>query len=584
MAAIGSRIPAWKRLGLALKNEAQSGVTAPDSTTPQSDLQHQTPYDAHNASHGDVLAPTEPTVNGKPSNLGKRKHQHDEADEDGKTTKKGKQSDIETHLPDVPVITEATNADVQTTGPEPSLERAQPKGDPNYRKKKAKPTKSKRRNHEEPSAELALREKEAHSDRPALSPDTAVPGKGRRTLLASTEIHEQALAPATTPQRLRGASKESSKDASGSPTAIDRRKSVTFTPDTKRVDGSSGQDLFKKWVAEQKGSSINFSEESFSSQPLPENKEVAANPSSGKKEKKSEALPAKTKGAAKEASTQSLQKQEPSSSTPTAPAAATPNPAKNKKKDPSIYTSYLTQYHTDRDNWKFNKAKQNDVIDNALNIFRIPDEYTEALLEYVQGLKGAGVVERLKGKCETLLAELEKEDAKDTNMGDSEERQALHDEALKTRLVKEQKRRKVDGDVEALAGHANSEGYIRRLRRSRGEALLKALGRAAPILPPTNPTAINPMAKNLAPGRTSRKRKRRGGDDSSSESSSDSSSDDETSSEEESDSEDDSGSGSDSSASSSDSDGESGSGSDSDSASNDEKSESSGNDSDSDSD
>lgn len=576
MAEAQGRIPAWKRLGLALKNEAQSGVTAPEPTTPQSNLQHQAPYDARHGSHGHVLSPTEPAVSGKPSKLGKRKHQHDAADEDGTTTKRGKQSDVESHTPDVPVITETTSAEVQTIDSEPPGERAQPKGDPNYRKKKAKPNKNKRRDHEDAAAKL--------------SPDATVPGKGRRTLLASTEIEEQALAPATTPQRLRGTSKDSNKDTSGSPTAIDRRKSVTFTPDTKRVDGSSGQDLFKKWVAEQKGSSTDFSTDPASTPTPPVAKDVEpkSKPSTGKRERTPEPTPAAAKKpTTSENSTKKADKTAPKSDTPAAPASTTPKASTNKKKDPSLYTSYLEQYHTDRENWKFNKAKQNDVIDNALNIFRIPDEHAEALLEYVQGLKGAGVVERLKGKCETLLVELEKEDAKDPNMGDSEARQALQDDALQMRLAQEQKRRKVEGDVEALSKHANGDGYIRRLRRSRAEALLNALGRASPILPPTNPTAINPLAKNLPPMRVVRKRKRRGSvsSDSSSESSSDdSSSEDESSSEDDSDSGSDSGSGSDSdsSESGSDSDGSSGSGSGSDSSSDNEDSAGSESDSDSD--
>jgi hypothetical protein len=45
-----------------------------------------------------------------------------------------------------------------------------------------------------------------------------------------------------------------------SPSKADRRKSVTFTPDTKTSDGNSASNLFKKWVAEQKGSGADFTQ------------------------------------------------------------------------------------------------------------------------------------------------------------------------------------------------------------------------------------------------------------------------------------------------------------------------------------
>jgi hypothetical protein len=58
-------------------------------------------------------------------------------------------------------------------------------------------------------------------------------------------------AAATTPQKL--PKKSSRKEPSDSPPLTDVRKSVAFTPDTKRSDGNTGQDYFKAWVAEQKG-------------------------------------------------------------------------------------------------------------------------------------------------------------------------------------------------------------------------------------------------------------------------------------------------------------------------------------------
>jgi hypothetical protein len=567
MAEAVSRIPAWKRLGLALKNEAHAQVTAPEPSTVQSHPQPQVPHASGDGNYGQTYSPIEPAGNGKPLKLGKRKHQHDATEEDGPTTKKGKQTTAATDTSatsattttDVPIPAEVDRTQVSSTlSSHLPPEASQPKGDPNYRKRKAKSNQNKRRDHEDIPVEPVLDQDDAHHARSAVSLDAPVLSKGRRTLLASTETNEQALAPATTPQRHRGTSKSSNKDTSGSPTGFDRRKSVTFTPDTKRTDGSSAQDLFKKWVAEQKGADFDFATaESAGVTPANGSQEQVQLKTKSREEEKSKALLDTDDSRSKHNSTSASVVQDP----PKPVSATNPIVLKGKKKDPSIYISYLTQYHTDRGHWKFNKAKQNDVVDNALNIFRIPDEHSEALLQYVQGLKGAGVIERLRSRCEAMLKDLEKEDA---NMDDPSARQAIREEAMQTRISKERKRRKVEGDVEDLLHHPHGDGYIRRLRRKRAEALLAALGRAAPILPALHTNGGNAMLKHVAPMRDSKKRKRRG-DVSSDDSSSESSSDDDSSSESE--ASDSSDVDSDSSSSSSDSedsdsDSDSGSGSD----------------------
>jgi hypothetical protein len=541
MAEAASRIPAWKRLGLALKNEAQSGVAAPEPTTSQIPLRHQAPYDSGNASQGHGDAPVEPAVSGSPPKLGKRKHQPDTAEQDEQTAKKGKTSATEPDTTlavatDVPSTAEVDVTKAQITIQEPPTQAsaAGPKGDPNYRKKKEKPNKKRKQNHEDTRAKAAAPQSKASHDRSALSPDAVALSTERRTLLASTEIFEQSLAPAKTPPRHRESSFLSNKDTSGSPGAISRRKSVTFTPDTKSVDGSSGQDLFKKWVADQKDIDAFFDAAEAQANRLPTSaprQPAREKPEEKPKETKSETPStdsAKSKSYTETTTTPAVQQDNSVS------AATTPPVAKGKKKDPSIYIAYLTQYHNDREHWKFNKAKQNDVVDNALNIFRIPDEHSEALLEYVQGLKGAGVVERLSKRCEATIKDIDEVDAKDSSMDDAAARKAIQDEALQARVAKEQKRRKIEGDVEGLAEHPHGDGYIRRLRRKRAEALLAALGRASPILPATHTNGINPLMKNVAPVRDSKKRKRRQ-DVSSDESSSDSSSDESSSSESDSD-------------------------------------------------
>ncbi|CAK7896175.1 hypothetical protein CAAN1_03S02322 [[Candida] anglica] len=47
--------------------------------------------------------------------------------------------------------------------------------------------------------------------------------------------------------------------------------------------------------------------------------------------------------------------------------------------------AYLRQYHTDKDNWKFSKQKQNWILKN---IRGIPQDYEVALSAYLEGLQG----------------------------------------------------------------------------------------------------------------------------------------------------------------------------------------------------
>ncbi|KAL5121556.1 hypothetical protein ACEQ8H_000628 [Pleosporales sp. CAS-2024a] len=523
MAEAGPRVPAWKRLGLALKNEAQSGVAAPEPAVAQKHVRAPSPYDNLHGSHESSASSIVAAASGKPSNLGKRKLQYDTVEDHVQTAKRGRTAAVE------------SSAQVNLGFHAPPSETTRAKGgDSNYRKKKDKPQKSKRRSHEKAPAPSAAVQPEVKHASSFLSPEVVapVPVKPQRTLLASTETDEQTLAPALTLHRHREAGKSIRKESSGSPSAIDRRKSVTFTPDTKKLDGSSGQDLFKHWVSEQKGVHLNF-DYVDPGDPVPAAVVEEAKDSTGKdqriRKEKPKSSAADTAASASHRAAAAATELEAPGSGPATTAVS----RKGKKKDPALYTSYLDQYHSDRGNWKFSKAKQNDVVDNALNIFRIPQKHSEALLEYVQGLKGAGVVERLKGRCTSALREIEEEEAKEAtkemSAEDAAARKKAYDEALKTRVSKEQKRRKVEGDAEALATHPHGDGYIRRLRRERAEALLTALSRTAPILPAAPANGINPMLKHVAPARDSRKRKRRG-DISSDDSSSDSSSEEESSS------------------------------------------------------
>ncbi|KAL1591990.1 hypothetical protein SLS60_011582 [Paraconiothyrium brasiliense] len=502
MAQPSTFVPAWKRLGLKLKNfpkEPETNRQTVETQTDLSSVQHDGEL------HGDRNFGQTSQDQVK---LGKRKHHSDAADVEGASVKKSKHDWADrSSTGDAGAAPEVELSSLRPATSEASpADQAQPKGDPNYRKKKGGDLNYRKKKEKEPRLVQngqKSRKVNAGSHEQSLAPSKAVrtpslsPGRtdsaaNGSTLLPSTETESLAPGSLATPQRQQSTKISS---ASLSPPKTDRRKSVTFTPDTKASDGNSASNYFKAWVAEQKGSDADFTPAEVAQFTKPPEVHIAnSNPSSS-------SIPLKA-------------------------------PTTGKKKDPSRYLNYLAQYYQDRANWKFNKAIQNDVLENSLNIFRIPEEYSDALLEYVRGLKGAGVINRLRERCMNTIHEVNEEEGKEG----MDEREAMKEAALQERLSRERKRRRTDGDIENMADHQYPEGYVRRLKRSRAEALCRALNIAMPVA--TTPQTGLGSAKAASSEETSavaqnsaRKRKRRT-DVSSDESSDSSSSEEEDSSSE----------------------------------------------------
>lgn len=550
------RVPAWKRLGLSLRRDDQSGNTVPD---PQRVHGLEQSGEADGGLRGrkkDLHSSAGPTENGKSSALGKRKHEHAQAEEHGKPLKKSKKSEEHSQSNGAAGFASPDTAKEENDKPEslpekvPASDKQRPKGDPNYRKKKGQrinSSKSEKSVSGSPQHGIQLmkaNEKEQdyeqsrvqNSHKPSRidppSPSDVSASRDEDTLVVSTET----VLPPSPPVHVPRESKKTNKllgnvALNSSPLQADRRKSVTFTPDTKTTDGNSASNFFKKWVTEQKGADAEFTpaEVAQFAPPLklhPAN-ELPTSQSLNLKEKQlsekaSKETAKKQKQGRRIKPGESKEEKEPTP--PLKSAVQTDKPgiepaskSKGRRKDPSIYLTYLSQYYNNRTNWKFNKAKQNDLLDNALNIFRIPEKYSDALSEYIRGLKGAGVIERLKDKCATTIEGLDKDDTQDPSiMNDSEARKAAKEEALEERMIKERERRTTDADIEALQDHPYPEGFIRRLKRRRAQALLSALNMTSPA-PHSSIAQVNSMsdgttsvlANTTASQRRPRKRKRR---------------------------------------------------------------------------
>ena len=179
-------------------------------------------------------------------------------------------------------------------------------------------------------------------------------------------------------------SKKSVKNAgstiSSTPTAVPdgmlgRRKSVAFTPETKTEDGDSIKQLFNSWVAEQKKLDPLFA--SKNDQPS-----LQTPAPTTVEEKIDTTLPEPERRVKRVKSTKPDDK--------TKAKKSKSKVVKSKPIDPAL--TYLTQFHSDKANWKFNKINQIAVLKNAFDTDLIPTEYKQPLYEYIAGLKGVARV------------------------------------------------------------------------------------------------------------------------------------------------------------------------------------------------
>jgi len=202
---------------------------------------------------------------------------------------------------------------------------------------------------------------------------------------------------------------------------------------------------------------------------------------------------------------------------------------------------YLDQFHNDRENWKFNKSKQNDVIKNVFNIYRIPSDYDSALLAYIEGLQGEGARKRLRDQAGRLITELKNSTQKDlpddVSVQDMETREAraIAYKLAEDREIERMRSLGLLNDKSEETVHETSRR--RRAQDSRASEILLLnvlafeLGKspddyvitASQPQVPTPPSSQSTSETNTSTREKRRKRKSRTADVSSDESSSDSS-------------------------------------------------------------
>ncbi|KAG9573521.1 hypothetical protein KCU97_g15036, partial [Aureobasidium melanogenum] len=337
------------------------------------------------------------------------------------------------------------------------------------------------------------------------------------------------------------------------------RKSVVFSNDTKKQDGDSAQTYFQAWANDEldyyaqkaaaydaaeaaKAAEKNNIEESTKSVSIqPEvtqkadltsktaNKESKSAAKEENKKAKKEKKEKEKEDQATEADEETTNKDDTPQTTSETETAAVKKvkvrtPKDNTNKPVPDYVRYLEQYHNDRPSWKFNKSKQNDLLKNIWNIYRVPPSCNEALVEYLDGLQGAAARQRLRQAAQSANIDIvsfirsEIPEVKDEPMETVEARKAAYDSALE-RQKEILRKNGIDPEPEKTKIIQEQKDYDERVQvvwniMNKGEP--QPLARAAPVFK---------EEPKVETARSMRKKRKSRTDVSSSESSDSSSSD-----------------------------------------------------------
>lgn len=248
-----------------------------------------------------------------------------------------------------------------------------------------------------------------------------------------------------------------------------RKKSVTFTPETKAEDGDSIKQLFTSWVAEQKSQDPSFDFKNSNpvfQTPEPSKVEEVVDEHLDEKTRRLERVkkPKKEKAGSKSGKPSKL----------TEPTVTPARPAKH-------FLSYLKEYCESRDTWKFNKNQQNSFIRYIFDLEAIPSDYAHYIYQYVQGLQG-GVRTRLR---DTALA-VKIKDQEDgpagfpPKMPEPEKRQREYDAAMKKyveTMVSSHSPVEMGYEEGFLLGFSEQTMKERVAKRMRSEQILHELAR-----------------------------------------------------------------------------------------------------------
>jgi hypothetical protein len=249
-----------------------------------------------------------------------------------------------------------------------------------------------------------------------------------------------------------------------------RKKSVTFTPETKAEDGDSIKQLFNTWLAEQKLQDPSFqfksSNQAFST-PKPPHVEEHIDTTLDESERR----------------VQRVKKTSKSQDRPKHEIVSSPNPSKIAKPRKPIsrpFLDYLRQYSESRETWKFNKNHQTHLLKHVFDLDVIPSDHAYLIYKYVRGLQG-GVRTRVRDTALAVKVKDQEEGGAGfpEDMPDPEKRQREYDAAMEEYVVT-MTAANVSDDIGyeegVLLGLSDSAMSKRVVKRMRSERVLAELG------------------------------------------------------------------------------------------------------------
>lgn len=247
--------------------------------------------------------------------------------------------------------------------------------------------------------------------------------------------------------------------------SLARKKSVSFTPETKVVDGDSIKQLFNGWVTEQKEQDPSFELKSTNTTSALRTVEAPSiqeqvDTSLNEKERRVKRVKVKEKKGKK-----AISKPEQKKALNSAP--------------PRPFLQYLHQYHNSRETWKFNKNHQNHLLKHAFDVSIVPSDHSILLYEYIRGLQG-GVRTRLRDTA--LKIKIEDQEASTAGfpktMADKDRKQQEYDFAMKeyvATMMTAANSADIGYEEGILLGLSDDAMFKRTARRMRSERILAEL-------------------------------------------------------------------------------------------------------------
>ena len=173
-----------------------------------------------------------------------------------------------------------------------------------------------------------------------------------------------------------------------------KRKSVTFSPETKVEDGDSVKQIYRTWVASQQASDPNFDASTLS----PALRSIVPAPvkiGSGQPPTTVTGAAQVTDGNHMRVERKKRKKSQPNARSLHSPQSSLPiDSLSNDYVHPAL--QYLANHHTSPQSWKFNKAHQNYLIKHLFHLEQVPSSSDPALVSYLKGLASENTKARIR--------------------------------------------------------------------------------------------------------------------------------------------------------------------------------------------